>query len=175
MNRGIHRETVARYDRLRQSKPANPTPGSGDEDLSKPANATPGSIPPGGNLGPPSYCQPFAEIIKRKLETGLSGQWIWQDLVYPICRLVKCYTSGLLLTSFYCPADACRASVPDVTKLVTKFHGLANITPCPDYPPLGQRRMSCLRRRRVGRIVRRRHSQRRRRTITRPDLNSQYR
>lgn len=135
MNRGIHRETVARYDRLRQSKPANPTPGSGDEDLSKPANATPGSIPPGGNLGPPSYCQPFAEIIKRKLETGLSGQWIWQDLVYPICRLVKCYTSGLLLTSFYCPADACRASVPDVTKLVTKFHGLANITPCPDYSP----------------------------------------
>lgn len=78
---GIHRETVARYDRLRQLKPANPTPGSGDEDFSKPANATPGSTPSGGSLGPPSYCQPFEEIIKRKLEAGLSGQRIWQDLV----------------------------------------------------------------------------------------------
>ena len=39
---GSHRETVTRYDRLRQLKPANPTPGSGDEDFSKPANTTPG-------------------------------------------------------------------------------------------------------------------------------------
>ena len=45
---GIHRETVARYDRLRKasgSKPANPTLGSDIEDHPKPANATPGSVP----------------------------------------------------------------------------------------------------------------------------------
>lgn len=33
------------------------------------------------SLGPSSYRQPFDEIIKQKLETGLSGQRIWQDLV----------------------------------------------------------------------------------------------
>ena len=84
---GVHRETVARYDRLRQagdSKPANVTPGSGSRDRLKPANVTPGS---GGldvserSLGPPSLCQPFAETIKKKLDQGLSGQRIWQDLV----------------------------------------------------------------------------------------------
>jgi transposase len=78
---GIHRETVARYDRLRQSKPANPPPGSGVTGSSKPANATPGSMVPDRSLGPPSYCQPFEDIIKKKLEIGLSGQRIWQDLV----------------------------------------------------------------------------------------------
>jgi len=78
---GVHRETVARYDRLRQSKPANPTPGSGSAHNSKPANPTPGSNIPDRSLGPPSYCQPFEDIIKRKLEAGLSGQRIWQDLV----------------------------------------------------------------------------------------------
>ncbi len=84
---GVHRETVARYDRLRQavdSKPANPPPGSGSSDRAKPANPPPGS----GNLelsccslGPPSLCQPFAEAIKQRLDQGLSGQRIWQDLV----------------------------------------------------------------------------------------------
>ena len=78
---GIHRETVARYDRLRQSKPANPPPGSDITDFSKPANATPGSMLPDHSLGPPSLCQPFDEIIKYKLDLGLSGQRIWQDLV----------------------------------------------------------------------------------------------
>ena len=66
---GIHRETVARYDRIRR----NPD--------SKPANATLGSVTPDCSLGPPSYCQPFAEIINTKVEQGLSGQRIWQDLV----------------------------------------------------------------------------------------------
>jgi len=81
---GIHRETVARYDRLRKisdSKPANPTPGSNTEDSPKPANATLGSRVPDRSLGPPSLCQPFEEIINKKLELGLSGQRIWQDLV----------------------------------------------------------------------------------------------
>jgi transposase len=79
---GIHRETVARYDRLRKvSKPANPTPGSDTEDPPKPANATLGSATPCRSLGPPSFCQPFTETIKNKLEQNLSGQRIWQDLV----------------------------------------------------------------------------------------------
>ena len=37
------------------------------------------------SLGPSSYRQPFDEIIKQKLETGLSGQRIWQDLVSDYC------------------------------------------------------------------------------------------
>jgi len=81
---GIHRETVARYDRLRKilnSKPANPTPGSDTEYSSKPANATSGSEALQHSLGPPSLCQSFEEIIKKKLEENLSGQRIWQDLV----------------------------------------------------------------------------------------------
>lgn len=81
---GIHRETVARYDRIRKipaSKPANPAPGSDSTDSPKPANATLGSVRPDRSLGPPSYCRPFADIIKNKIEQNLSGQRIWQDLV----------------------------------------------------------------------------------------------
>jgi len=84
---GVHRETVARYDRLRQAadtKPANPTPGSGSSDRAKPANVPPRSGNrelPCCSVGPPSRCQPFAEVIKKKLDQGLSGQRIWQDLI----------------------------------------------------------------------------------------------
>lgn len=84
---GVHRETVARYDRLRRladSKPPNATLGSDSEDNSKPANVTPGSgfLPlPDRCLGPPSLCQPLSAVIKTKLDQGLCGQRIWQDLV----------------------------------------------------------------------------------------------
>jgi len=99
---GVHRETVARYDRLRQTahpKPANPTPGSSSGENSKPANPTAGSDvtdhPKPANVtlgsgtlplsdrwsGPPSLCEPFKDIIKQKLDQGLSAQRIWQDLV----------------------------------------------------------------------------------------------
>jgi transposase len=99
---GVHRETVARYDRLRRltdSKPSNPTAGSSPEsgstasemilgsypqNNSKPANVTPGSgfFPiPDRSLGPPSLCQPLSAVIESKLEAGLCGQRIWQDLV----------------------------------------------------------------------------------------------
>jgi len=84
---GVHRETVARYDRLRHlsgSKPSNPTLGSSSEDHPKPANPTPGypgfEIPE-RSLGPPSLCKPYEDIIQTKLDQGLSGQRIWQDLV----------------------------------------------------------------------------------------------
>ena len=84
---GVHRETVARYDRLRQtagSKPANVTPGSDSGDDPKPAKATLGYFGfelPDRCLGPPSLCQPFEAVIKKKLDQGLSGQRIWQDLI----------------------------------------------------------------------------------------------
>ena len=84
---GVHRETVARYDRFRQiagSKPTNVTPGSCSGDYLKPSNVTLGSdgLPlPDRWLGPPSRCQPFEAVIKQKLDQSLSGQRIWQDLV----------------------------------------------------------------------------------------------
>ncbi len=84
---GVHRETVARYDRLRQtvgSKPANPIAGSNANDNSKPANATAGylGLPPSDrSLGPPSLCQPFEAVIQQKLDQGLSAQRIYQDIV----------------------------------------------------------------------------------------------
>jgi transposase len=88
---GVHRDTVAGYveRETQRAKPANPTlgsegpeppksehPGLGAEDpLSpKPAKATLGSTPV------PSQCEPFRELIEAKLEQGLSGQRIWQDL-----------------------------------------------------------------------------------------------
>jgi transposase len=54
----VHRETVAKY--LAQTEPAKP-------DL---------RVPP----GPTSACEPYREMILRKLEQGLSGQRIYQDL-----------------------------------------------------------------------------------------------
>jgi hypothetical protein len=99
---GVRRETVARHDRLRgltDSKPSNSTPGSGPEgdsrlshmalgsclqEDSKPANATAGSgfLPlPDCSVGPPSLCQPLSAVIEARLDQGLWGQRIWQDLV----------------------------------------------------------------------------------------------
>ena len=74
---GIHRETVARYDRLRREGPA------------KPAISTPGSVAAERAHGPPepsrscgrvSRCAPYAEFIEAKLGAGLSAQRIFQDL-----------------------------------------------------------------------------------------------
>ena len=68
---GIHRETVARYVRPAEPKPAIPTAGSS----SKPAISTAGSA------GRASLCEPHQELIKEKLAVGLSAQRIFQDLV----------------------------------------------------------------------------------------------
>ncbi len=93
---GVDRETVARYDRLRQSadsKPANPTPGSDPGSHPKPANVTPGCLGyevPDRSLGPPSRCQPFEAVIKEKLGQSLSGQRIWQDLTDTIADTSCC-------------------------------------------------------------------------------------
>jgi transposase len=68
---GIHRETVARYDRERSAKPAISTPGSADL-----LHAPPPPRPPGRT----SSCEPFADLIQAKLDIGLSAQRIFQDL-----------------------------------------------------------------------------------------------
>ncbi len=103
---GVDRDTVARYDRLRRnrSKPAIVTPGSDASENPKPAISTPGSeipadanaaIPTAGSLledlvfvehsghppGRPSQCDPFSDLINKKLDEMLSAQRIWQDLV----------------------------------------------------------------------------------------------
>ena len=90
---GVDRETVARYDRLRrnrESKPAIVAPGSGYPDMSNPAISTAGSerslfadlfFPASGRSpGRPSECEPLREVIKDKLEQGLSAQRIFQDV-----------------------------------------------------------------------------------------------
>jgi transposase len=67
---GVHRETVARYDRIRRSaKPAISTPGSEAAELAH--------GPPSGRA---SHCEPYATFIRSKLEAGLSAQRIFQDL-----------------------------------------------------------------------------------------------
>ena len=71
---GIDRETVARYVHSPpvEAKPAtNPIPGS---EVSGPSC-------PGKRSGPESLCEPFRAIIEDKLQQGLTGQRIYQDLV----------------------------------------------------------------------------------------------
>jgi transposase len=70
---GIHRETVARYDGMRSAKPAISTPGSevADHVHGPPASRSPGRL---------SACEPYAEIVRSKLEVGLTAQRIFQDL-----------------------------------------------------------------------------------------------
>ena len=71
---GIDRETVGRY--LRLAKPAISIPGSEEASEGKPAISTPGN-----GVGRKSQCEPLAEVIKAKVEVGLSAQRIYQDLV----------------------------------------------------------------------------------------------
>jgi transposase len=89
---GVHRETVSRYDVIRQgrsSKPAIVPPGSESSEAPKPAISTAGSsaeaivfrpVTP-RTSGRRSQCEPFEPAIKTKLEQGLSAQRIWQDLI----------------------------------------------------------------------------------------------
>jgi transposase len=72
---GVHRETVARYaklDREPESKPAISTPGADEADVY--------NTPPGRSSGRDSLCDPYRELIKAKLDAGLSAQRIFQDL-----------------------------------------------------------------------------------------------
>lgn len=97
---GVHRETVGRYVRLARGQPAD-DPAAPD---SKPAKVITGladgeaavasitTVAPDGEPAPKpakvitgapgtrSRCEPFQEVIRGKLEQGLSAQRIYQDL-----------------------------------------------------------------------------------------------
>jgi transposase len=89
---GVDRDTVARYDRLGHSRPKSAIvpPGSELSEAANPTNPTAGSGPsledlffieaPGRTPGRTSQCDPFRDVITKKLDEGLSAQRIWQDL-----------------------------------------------------------------------------------------------
>src|SRR5271165_1140337 len=72
----INRETVGKYLRLVNSKPAISTPGSESHPAPEPAISTPGST-----AGRQSLCQPHLNQIEAAVVVGLSAQRIYQDLV----------------------------------------------------------------------------------------------
>jgi transposase len=82
---GVHRTTVSRYIGLFEAEPGiMPCPPPWADSKPTP-NPTPGDFqnrqnPPPGSTGPPSACEPYREAIVKKLELGLSGVRIWQDL-----------------------------------------------------------------------------------------------
>jgi transposase len=88
---GIDRDTVARYDRIRKSKPAIVAPGSDVQEDPNAAISTAGSEQflddlfflkaSGHPPGRVSECEPFRDVIDKKLDQCLSAQRIWQDLV----------------------------------------------------------------------------------------------
>jgi transposase len=87
---GVHRETVRQYVEAERSKPATPTLGKDGlvvptaADPAPQAAAAEGPKAAKATLGIPSVpsaCEAFREVIQAKLEQGLSGQRIWQDLV----------------------------------------------------------------------------------------------
>ena len=77
---GVHRDTAARYVRLAEA--AHRAPDGADSKPAKPAHRLGVDVPadPLVGSGPRSKCEPFREIIKAKLDQGLSYQRIWQDL-----------------------------------------------------------------------------------------------
>ncbi len=72
----INRETVGKYLRLVNSKPAISTPGSEVGPAPEPAISTPGST-----AGRQSLCQPHLAEIEAAVMVGLSAQRIYQDLI----------------------------------------------------------------------------------------------
>jgi len=74
---GVRRETISRYDRELDSKAANVPPGSGEGEAGSEDQKRP-KRPPGN----PSRCGGYRELIEQKLQTGLTGKRIHQDLVF---------------------------------------------------------------------------------------------
>jgi transposase len=87
---GVNRETVGRH-LLLQAKPAIATAGPEEPGEAKPAIATTGDedavesksaiATTGNGAGRRSQCEPLAETIATKMESGLSAQRIFQDVV----------------------------------------------------------------------------------------------
>lgn len=74
----LDRSTVGKYLKAEAAKPAtNPTLGSEGDPSAKPATNPALGSPP----GPASLCQPLAAKIEAGVQTGLSAQRIYQDLV----------------------------------------------------------------------------------------------
>ncbi len=67
---GINRNTVAGYVKGDSKQASDPTPGSAQNRQN----------PTHGSGGPESACELFREQIETKLEIGLCGKRIWQDL-----------------------------------------------------------------------------------------------
>jgi transposase len=85
----LDRKTVRRYLNAAAKSPTISTPGSTDADSKSPGVSTPG-ISTGQQVvteavnaqaGRPSLCDPHRERIELKLDSGLSAQRIYQDLV----------------------------------------------------------------------------------------------
>lgn len=76
---GVHRTTVARYDRERGSKPTNPLTGS--VELQNRPNPLTGSEIEMPTSGPDSLCAPHHDFIAASVKRGLTAQRIWLDLV----------------------------------------------------------------------------------------------
>jgi transposase len=72
----LDRETVRRYRRASDSKPAIVPPGSAEDSEPKPA-----IVPAGSKAGRASHCARFSSVIEAALLAGLSAQRIYQDLV----------------------------------------------------------------------------------------------
>lgn len=95
---GVRRETVSRYDRIRQANAAKVFPGSGPPDPTdsgetpaaddpNAAKVFPGPAPkaakvfPGSTPRPRATAAAYRTVITEKLDAGLTAQRIWQDLV----------------------------------------------------------------------------------------------
>src|SRR5262245_8864397 len=72
----IHRETVGRYVRRGEAKPAKVPTGSEASPESKPAKVPTGILP-----FTRSQCEPWRAVIEQGVRAGLTAQRIYQDLV----------------------------------------------------------------------------------------------
>jgi len=81
---GIDRKTVRRHIRLwcRSNSPISPAGDSGSKGTILPLGTEPpkGTILHAGNIGRPSQCEPYHEIVKAGVDQDLSIQRIFQDL-----------------------------------------------------------------------------------------------
>jgi transposase len=91
---GCRRETVGRYQRLREAKPANLIAGS--VDLQNRPNLIAGSEIEMPTAGPTSIAHLHHDFIGAGIKRGLSAQRIWQDLVEE-----RAYTGGYLTVQRY--------------------------------------------------------------------------
>jgi transposase len=89
----VDRETVARYVHSPPAEPAspcepseakpatNPIPGSEPAHNPIPGSAVTQPPDPDHSPGPESLCEPFRAVLEAKVQQGLTGQRIYQDLV----------------------------------------------------------------------------------------------